>query len=244
MSAPIKISRSRTAAKRTQSTHAEFRNAFAHLREINYQQPAEEPTTSSQAPTKRNPGRPRKPSRSPSISDLPPTKKRSKKQPKPSKIISAKKSKGKRTRPIGGAELRSDIEVTAGVSQRSVGQTCQPKTSDAAAQVIRCQKCDDLGHIGILCSGVSATERPPPFFCHQCSVSYKYTSSTQMTTSIQLCSAHRLQAEETTKRKEKAGRILDRVTALTAGGTSLGDAIKLMGLNEQQYNKLRIVFDL
>ena len=65
-----------------------------------------------------------------------------------------------------------------------------------------------------------------------------------MTTSIQLCSAHRLQAEETTKRKEKAGRILDRVTALTAGGTSLGDAIKLMGLNEQQYNKLRIVFDL
>ena len=49
-----------------------------------------------------------------------------------------------------------------------------------------------------------------------------------MTTSVQLCSAHRLQAEETTKWKEKAGKILEIVAVLTAGGTSLGDAIKLM----------------
>ena len=47
-------------------------------------------------------------------------------------------------------------------------------------------------------------------------------------TSVQLCSAHRLQAEETTKWKEKAGKILEIVAVLTAGGTSLGDAIKLM----------------
>ena len=65
-----------------------------------------------------------------------------------------------------------------------------------------------------------------------------------MTTSILLCSAHRLQAEESNKRKEKAERIVNRVAALTSGGACLGDAIKLVGLNEQQYNKLRILFDL
>ena len=180
----------------------------------------------------------------PSSSVPPPSKKKKKKEPKPSKITFTKKAKGKRTHPIGGAELQSDIEVTAGLSQRSVGQTCQPKTSDAAATVIRCLKCDDVGHAAIFCTGVSATERPPPFFCHQCSVSYKYTSSTEMTASIQLCSAHSLEAEEMAKRKAKAERILKKVTVLATGGTSLGDAVKLVGLDEQKYNKLRILFNL
>ena len=65
-----------------------------------------------------------------------------------------------------------------------------------------------------------------------------------MTTTIQLCSAHRLEAEETTKRKEKAERILKRVAALTSAGSSLSNAIKLVGLNEQSYNKIRVLYDL
>ena len=65
-----------------------------------------------------------------------------------------------------------------------------------------------------------------------------------MTASIQLCSAHSLEAEEMAKRKAKAERILKKVTVLATGGTSLGDAVKLVGLDEQKYSKLRILFNL
>ena len=249
MSHSVKIVRSRTATKRTQSSHSELGKAFAFLREIDSQEPGE---TSSRTTTqtKRKPGRPKSSTKSldpssPSTSSASPPKKK-KKEPKPSKIKPNKTAKGKRKLPVGGGELQSEIvvDVNTEVSTRSVQTTCEPIMKDAAAQVIRCQKCDDLGHIAILCSGVSSTERPPPFFCHQCKVSYKYSSSTQMTTTIQLCSAHRLEAEETTKRKEKAERILKRVAALTSAGSSLSNAIKLVGLNEQSYNKIRVLYDL
>ena len=68
--------------------------------------------------------------------------------------------------------------------------------------------------------------------------------ASMMTASIQLCSAHRLEAEDMAKRRAKAERILKKVTVLTTQGTSLGDAVKLVGLDEQKYKKLRILFNL
>ena len=44
--------------------------------------------------------------------------------------------------------------------------------------------------------------------------------------------------------KKKAERLLNSVAKMTAGGTPLGDALKLLGLNEQRYNKIRLKFDL
>ena len=106
------------------SSRLEFQKVFAHLREIENQQ-SSKPSTDDQPysfasveslPKKKKVGRPKKPSS----------------KPKPS-------TKGKRLLLIGGSELQSDVLVESKptrVSQRSVGQTCQPKTRDAADQVI------------------------------------------------------------------------------------------------------------
>ena len=65
-----------------------------------------------------------------------------------------------------------------------------------------------------------------------------------MKTKIQLCSAHRLVAEQSTERKRKAEALITKVNKLTGSGMSLPDALKLLGLNEQMYNKLRMIFDM
>ena len=65
-----------------------------------------------------------------------------------------------------------------------------------------------------------------------------------MTTQIQLCSAHSLVAQENTERKKKAERLVNRVGKLTAGGTPLDDALNLIGLSKQKYDKLRLNFDI
>ena len=156
MTDSIKISRSRTVTRKMASSRSEFHKAFAHLREIEYQQPAETP--SDDQPTS-------------STALSPPPKKKKAGRPKVKKPSSKPKSstRGKRLLPIGGSDLQSDVRVdgnSTGSTQRSVGQTCQPKTSDAAAQVIRCVKCDDLSHTAVICTGVTATSRPPPLYCH------------------------------------------------------------------------------
>ena len=68
-------------------------------------------------------------------------------------------------------------------------------------------KCDDLGHIGILCSGISDTERLllPPVL----TVLKVYLISTDdYFNSVLLSSSPASRIEETTKQKEKAGIIL------------------------------------
>ena len=65
-----------------------------------------------------------------------------------------------------------------------------------------------------------------------------------MSTTIQLCSAHRLEAEEFADRKKKAEALLKSVDRLIRNGTPLSSALKLIGLNEHRYNKLRITYDL
>jgi hypothetical protein len=50
-----------------------------------------------------------------------------------------------------------------------------------------------------------------------------------METKIQLCSAHRLVAGQSTEWKRKAEALITKVNKLTYSGISLPDAIKLLG---------------
>ena len=249
------ITRSRTAKQKLASSRQQFLNAFSHLREIELQQPATtadaQPTPSAiSPPAQKKRGRPatKKQKTTVDADELPssstePAARPKKKSARPI-ATKSKTKRGQRLLPIGGSELQSTISVGASAEKRSVGQTCQPKTSDSSVQVIRCEKCGDLSHSSIICTGETATPKPPPLFCNRCKLTFKYTSSTEMETKIQLCSAHRLVAEQSTERKRKAEALITKVNKLTGSGMSLPDALKLLGLNEQKYNKLRMIFDM
>jgi hypothetical protein len=55
---------------------------------------------------------------------------------------------------------------------------------------------------------------------------------------------HRLETEHSTERKRKAEAMITKVNKLTGSRMPLPDALKLLGLNEQKYNKLRMIFDM
>ena len=225
-----KLVRSRTTKKRMTSSRAEFRRAFSHLRRI------AQPSTEENPPSRKKRGRPAK------------TNPAADSQPEPLSEQNPPTRKKKRGPPATtsgdtAAEPSSTTVTKEKPSTRSFGQTCHPKTSHSSVQVIRCVRCDDLGHTAVCCTGETTTSKPPPLYCHQCKLTFKYTSSAEMEAKIQLCSAHRLEAEQNTERRKKADSLIRRIDSLRERGVPLPDARTIVGLNEKKYNKLRIIFN-
>ena len=114
---------------------------------------------------------------------------------------------------------------------------------DGAMKTAPYIKFDELSHTSIVCTGLTATPKTPPPFCHQCKLTFKYTSSTEMETKIQLLSANILETEQSTERKKKAESLITKVNKLADGEVPLQNTLKMLGLNEQKFNKMRIMFD-
>ena len=143
--------------------------------------------------------------------------------------------------------LTDDLPSTSALPAPKKKRKAAKKTSSTlsrAIQVINCQKCGDLGHTSVVCTGSSRNPKPPPLFCHQCELTYSYKSSSKMTTEKSLCSAHRLEATEKTARKEKAALLMSKICSLTEKGTPLPTALRLMGMDENKFNRMKIKFDL
>ena len=64
-----------------------------------------------------------------------------------------------------------------------------------------------------------------------------------METKIQLLSANILETEQSTERKKKAKSLITKVNKLADGEVPLQNTLKMLGLNEQKFNKMRIMFD-
>lgn len=216
----IKITRTRTCQQRLNSE--KFQQNFAHLREIL----SVEPITASTSPPKAK-GRGR-----------------------------GKGKRGVRLGAIGGSPLTSTMAIddtdpapTTATVYRSFGQTCQPKSADKHLQVIRCVRCDGVGHDVMTCTANNTL--PQTMYCKACIVKKKtYSSNDNLSLEITLCPAHvrdvqfpdgKKKEVPESRKKEAATFLLEKVYKLVHGGTPLTDAIMLMGLTVDKFNKYKLL---
>lgn len=164
---------------------------------------------------------------------------------------------GQRVGDIGGGPLATSFTIDDGslnasaanrVLQRSFGQTCQPVAKDKSHQTLACEICNNMGHAAHSCSPdnvLNQSRRPAALNCHQCKLTYKYTSSKHMSIDVELCSGHRNTSldEDHKRKKDAAVFMLDKIHEMRNAGVPLHTAISIMGMDIEQYNTLRIIAD-
>ena len=160
-----------------------------------------------------------------------------------------KKQKGVRFGDIGGGELSSSMSLeldpaipsSSAIQTRSIGQTCQPRTGQNSCQTISCIRCGELGHTAPLCTTADTSRGPPALYCSKCTLSYSYTEAATITIQLKTCLAHQRSPEKKNDPKlEAAARILRRIEDTVKNGTPLPDALHMMGIPHEKYNKIKI----
>ena len=158
----------------------------------------------------------------------------------------SQRGKGVRLGGIGGSELTSSVIIETNPlpnsNTRSVSQTCQPKSSDFECQIIPCQRCDHLGHDAMLCKSTNHNEQTR--HCLRCTVkSMTYSANNKATLVMTLCHAHqqKVQDPDSAMNKDRAAFVLKKVNKLVTNGQSLPDAIKLMGLSHEAFQRMKMI---
>ena len=160
-----------------------------------------------------------------------------------------KRQHGVRFGGTGGSDLISTSDEVPGPSTQTAefGQTCQPRTSSKISQAIGCLRCDGLGHVATICTNTPTAAnagRPPAYYCHSCSMTYKYTSQKKLMIEVDTCTAHNrdyVPPEDPAKTEKMmtAALLLQKIEQMVARGTPLPDALRSVGISQDKFKKIK-----